>query len=68
MQYAACHSILKGAILQRYRDDDGEVPVERLRHEGLGEAADVGVRPEVVGRETLIAGGEGDGGREGDAD
>ncbi|TNN77300.1 hypothetical protein EYF80_012414 [Liparis tanakae] len=62
------HQLLNGSLGERehYRDDDGKVPVERPRHEGLSEAADVGVGPEVVGRQALVAGGEGDGGREGD--
>lgn len=45
-------------------DDDGKVPEERVRHKGLGQAADVGVGPKVVGREALIAGDEGDRRRE----
>lgn len=51
-----------------YRDNDGKVPVEWLWHEGLGEPADVGIRPKVVGWKALIAGSEGDRGGEGDAD
>jgi len=50
------------------RDRDGEVVVERVGHEGLGEAAHVGVRAEAVGGVALEARDEGDGGGEGHAD
>lgn len=56
------------SVALAHRDNDGKVPVEWPWHEGLGEPADVGFRPEVVGWKTLIARSEGDRGGEGDAD
>lgn len=47
-----------------YCDNDGEVPVEGPRDQGLAQPANVGVGPEAVGWETLEAGSKGDGGRE----
>lgn len=38
-----------GTVVATYSDDNGEVPVERPRHEGLGEPADVSLRLKVKG-------------------
>lgn len=55
------------AAVVTHGDNDGKVPGERTGHEGLGEPADVGVRSKMVALESLVAGGEGHGGRERDA-
>lgn len=46
------------------RDGDGEVVVEGVRDERLGEAAHVGAGSEAVGGVPLEPGHEGDGGRQ----
>ena len=49
------------------RHRHGEVTVEGIGEEGTGQTAHVGVRAEAVGGVTLVAGDEGDGGGERDA-
>lgn len=51
-----------------YCDNDGKVPEERPRNEGLTRPSNVGVGPEAVCWEALKAVSEGDGGRERDSD
>lgn len=51
----------------RYRDNDGKVPVERPGHKCPRESADVGVASEAVRWKPLEAVSEEDGGRQRDA-
>lgn len=53
-------------VILTYSDNDGKVPGERPRHEGLGEPADVGFRSKIIGLESLVAGCKGHGGGERD--
>lgn len=51
----------------QYRDNNGKVPVERPGHKCPCGSADVGVASEAVRRKPLETIGEGDGGRQRDA-
>lgn len=63
-----CSFARPAPLASSYCDNDGKVPVEGPRNEGLGQPANVGVGPQAVCWEALEAGSEGDGGRERDSD